>query len=111
MTAMPPPRSRRAHAVRATLGITALLFMAIASGCSDSESDKLPYARLALPYERTQLKTSTSLEVLNVAHDPAYQFLPSEAEPVLLTQSETIIAYSGRSARRPQDLARHDRPR
>ncbi len=100
MIGMSPAGSRRAHAVRTTLGITALLFAAIASGCSDSESDKLPYARLALPYERTQLKSSTSLEVLNVAHDPAYHFLPSEAEPVLLTQSETIIAYSGRSAKR-----------
>jgi hypothetical protein len=99
MIRTPQSRSRRAHAVRAVLGITALLSMAIVSGCSGSESDKLPYARLALPYERTQLKSSTSLEVLNVAHDPAYQFLPGEAEPVLLTQSETVIAYSGRSAK------------
>jgi hypothetical protein len=72
--------------------------MTSACGCWYSESDQLPYARLALPYLRTQLKTGTSLDVLNVARDPAYQFLPSEAEPVLLTQSETIIAYSGRSA-------------
>lgn len=100
MIETPPPGSRRARAVRATLVITALLFAAMVSGCSSSESDKLPYARLALPYERTQLKSTTSLEVLNLAHDPAYQFPPSEAEPVLLTQSETIIAYSGRSAKR-----------
>jgi len=100
MIETPPPRSRRAHAVRATGVMTALLFAVIASGCCDSESDKLPYARLALPYERTQLKSTTSLEVLNLAHDPAYQFSPSEAEPVLLTQSDTIVAYSGRSAQR-----------
>jgi len=80
--------------------IAALLFIVFASGCSSSESDKLPYARLALPYDRTQLKTTTSLEVLNVAHDPAYQFPPRLAEPVLLTQSDTIVAYSGRSANR-----------
>jgi len=98
MTETPQPGSRRAHAVRATLGMTALLFAAVASGCSYVGSDKLPYAKLALPYERTQLKSTTSLEVLNVAHDPAYQFPPSEAEPVLLTQSDTIVAYSGRSA-------------
>ena len=98
MTRMPPPESRRAHAVCAVMVITVLLFMVSGSGCSGSESDKLPYARLALPYERTQLKTSTSLDVLSVARDPAYQFRPSEAEPVLLTQSETVIAYSGRSA-------------
>jgi hypothetical protein len=95
---MPPPESRRAHAVRAVLGMMALLFICFASGCSESESDRLPYARLALPYARTQLKSSTSLDVLNVARDPAYQFRPSEAEPVLLTQSQTVIAYSGRSA-------------
>jgi len=100
MTGMPQPRRRHAHAVRATLGITALLFATVASGCSLSGSDKLPYAKLALPYDRTQLKSTTSLDVLNLAHDPAYQFLPSEAEPVLLTQSDTIIAYSGRSAKR-----------
>jgi hypothetical protein len=100
MTETPPPRGRYAQAVRVTLVITALLFTAIASGCSSSGSDKLPYARLALPYDHTQLKSTTSLEVLNLAHDPACQFPPSEAEPVLLTQSDTIIAYSGRSANR-----------
>ncbi|MCL5278403.1 MAG: hypothetical protein M1376_00665 [Planctomycetes bacterium] len=98
MTKMPPPRGRCAQAVRADLVITALLFSIIASGCWDAESEKLPYTRLALPYERTQLKSSTSLQVLKIAHDPAYQFLPREAEPVLLTQSDTTIAYSGRSA-------------
>ena len=36
--------------------------------------------------------------MLNVARDPAYQFPPGEAEPVLLTQSDTAIGYSGRSA-------------
>jgi hypothetical protein len=100
MTIERPTRSRPAHTVRATRCLAALLFMTIASGCSSSGSDKLPYARLALPYDRTQLKSTTSLEVLNLAHDPAYQFPPSEAEPVLLTQSDTIIAYSGRSAQR-----------
>jgi hypothetical protein len=94
----PPARSRRTCAVRTDLVIGALFFIVIASGCSDSGSDKLSYAKLALPYERTQLKRSTSLEVLNVTHDPAYQFPPGAAEPVLLTQSETTIAYSGRSA-------------
>jgi hypothetical protein len=98
MIGMPPSRGRPARAVRADLVIEALLFIVIASGCSDSESDKLSYARLARPYERTQLRTSTSLDVLNIARDPAYQFLPSEADPVLLTQSEMTVAYSGRGA-------------
>jgi len=97
MTRVSLPRSHHAHAVRATLGITALLLATVAAGCS---SDTLPYAKLSYPYDRTQLKTTTSLELLNVAHDPAYQFPPRQAEPVLLTQSDTIIAYSGQSANR-----------
>ena len=90
----PPTRSRRAHAVRAILRIAALLFATVAAGCSPVP---LSYATLALPYDRTQLKSTTSLEVLNVARDPAYQFKPRDAEPVLLTQSDTAVAYSGRS--------------
>jgi len=97
MTGTLRPGSRRARAVPVMM---ALLFTALAGGCSYPESNQLPYARLALPYDRTQLQRTTSLEVLNLARDPAYQFSPRQAEPVLLTQSETIIAYSGRSAQR-----------
>jgi hypothetical protein len=93
----PPTRSRRAQAVRAIPCMAALLFAAAVCGCSYVRSDGLPYAKLALPYDRTQLKSTTSLEVLSLARDPAYQFKPSEAEPVLLTQSDTAVAYSGRS--------------
>jgi hypothetical protein len=94
----PPTRMWHIRAVRALLSIAALLFVLIVFGCAYSASAKLPYAKLALPYDRTQLTHTTALEVLNVAHDPAYQFSPQDAEPVLLTQSETIVAYSGRSA-------------
>ena len=97
MIETPPTTSRKAHAVRAILCIAALLFAAVVCGCSYVRPDKLPYAKLALPYRHTQLKSTTSLEVLNLARDPAYQFKPSEAEPVLLTQSDTVVAYSGRS--------------
>jgi hypothetical protein len=100
MTETLRPGSRRARAVRALQVIMALLFAVILPGCSYPESNKLTYARLALPYDRTQLKSTTSLEVLNLARDPAYQFPPSEAEPVLLAQSDTVVAYSGRSAPR-----------
>ncbi len=92
-----PTRSRSAHAVRATRCIAALLFATVIGTCSCTPSAKLPYAKLSLPYDRTQLKTTTSLDVLNVGHDPAYQFSPRAADPVLLTQSDTAIAYSGRS--------------
>ena len=97
MTGTLRPGSRRAPAVPV---IVALLFLVLASGCSSPESSQLPYSKLALPYARTQLKSTTSLEVLSLARDPAYQFPPREAEPVLLTQSETVVAYSGRSAQR-----------
>lgn len=93
--ARPQTRSRRAHAGRAMQCIAALLFATVICGCS---SDKLPYAKLALPYDHTQLKSTTSLEVLNVARAPEYQFAPADADPVLLTQSDTVVAYSGRSA-------------
>jgi hypothetical protein len=93
----PQTRSRRAHAVRAILCIAALLFATVAPGCSYVPSGRLPYAKLALPYDRTQLKSTTSLEVLNIARDPDYEFSPRDAEPVLLTQSDTVVAYSGRS--------------
>jgi hypothetical protein len=94
----PRTRGLRAPAARAILCRAALLFAAVGSGCSYLGPDPLPYARLAIPYSRTQLRTTTSLEVLSIARDPAYQFAPSEAEPVLLTQSDTAIGYSGRSA-------------
>ena len=94
----PPTRSRPVRAVPAILGIVALLFvLAAGSGCAYTESAKLPYAKLALPYDRTQLARTTSLEVLSLARDPAYQFRPQDADPVLLTQSDTVVAYSGRS--------------
>ena len=93
----PSTRGLEADAVRRTLCIAALLFATGITGCSYVRSDKLPYAKLALPYDRTQLQSTTALDVLNLAHDPAYQFSPREAEPVLLTQSDTAIAYSGRS--------------
>jgi hypothetical protein len=90
-------RSRRASAVRAMLAIGALLFLSVHAGCSFLPPDKLPYQKLSLPYERTRLGATTALDVLNFARDPAYQFQSSEAEPVLVTQSETGVAYSGRS--------------
>jgi len=79
------------------LCLAALALAAAGSGCGYLRND-LPYAKLALPYHATQLKSSTTLDVLNLARDPAYQFPADEADPVLLTQSDTAIAHSGRSA-------------
>ena len=97
MTMEMPTARGLARAVRVILVIAALLCAAVGSGCSYVRSDKLPYAKLALPYHRTELQRTTSLEVLSLARDPAYQFAPRDAEPVLLTQGDSIVAYSGRS--------------
>jgi hypothetical protein len=93
-TGRPQPAGRQARAARATLLMAALLSASALCGCG---TPKLPYAKLAIPYTETQLGRSTSLEVLNVARDPAYQFKPDQVRQVLLTQSDTVIGYSGRS--------------
>jgi hypothetical protein len=94
----PRTKGGPARTVRVLMSLAALLFATFAPGCAYVESDKLPYSKLALPYDRTQLRSTTSLEVLGLARDPAYQFKPGDADPVLLTQSDTAVAYSGRSA-------------
>jgi hypothetical protein len=98
-TGTPHAASPQARAARATLLMAALLSASALCGCGTGEylSPKLPYAQLAIPYAVTQLGRSTSLEVLNVARDEAYQFDPDQVEQALLTQGDTVIAYSGRS--------------
>jgi len=91
---------RRARVLPATLSMAALLFALALSGCSLQGylgSTKLPYAKLAIPYRSTQLGRSTSLEVLNLARNPEYQFDSEKVEQVLLTQGDTAISFSGRS--------------
>jgi hypothetical protein len=87
--------------VRALLVAALLLLFTVLIGCSATgylSPQKLAYSKLALPYERTQLGVSTTLDVLNVARAPEYQFDPDIVEETLLTQSDTAVAYSGRSA-------------
>lgn len=99
------PQSGRVHVThhrpvrwRAGRVLAALLFASALSGCAVREyvSPTLPYAQLAIPYNSTQIGRSTSLEVLNIAHDPAYQFDPVRVTELLLTQSDTVISFSGR---------------
>ncbi len=96
-TEKPRTRSGEVLAARGTWCLAALLFATSLAGCAYLSGDKLPYASLSVPYDRTQLKTSTTLDVLNLARDPQYQFARSAVEAVLLTQSDTVIGYSGRS--------------
>jgi len=98
-TARPPLVCRKAAAAWGVLCMAALLLAAVVSGCSTLEylpPEQLPYAKLAFPYDHTQLKASATLDVLNLARAPEYQFGRNEAEEVLLTQSDTVVAFSGR---------------
>jgi hypothetical protein len=91
----------QANAVHGILCGAAVLLVTGLFGCSPLDylpPEKLPYTKLAIPYSRTRLKTSVSLDVLNVARDPDYQFEQDKVEQPLLTQSDTVIAYSARSA-------------
>jgi hypothetical protein len=96
----PHAARRKALAARTMPCMAALLFALLLSGCGAGAyfSPKLPYAKLEIPYSSTQLGRSTSLEVLNIVRNPAYQFDPNQVEQVLLTQSDTVIGFSGRSA-------------
>lgn len=89
------------RSMREALCMAALLCLFCLCGCGALDylpPERLPYAKLAIPYARTDLGQSTTLDVLNIARDPAYQFSEKRVEGVLLTQSETVIAYSGQSA-------------
>jgi hypothetical protein len=95
-TGRPRAIRREPHAARTALCMAALLFATCLCGCADP----LPYTRLAFPYAHTQLKSSASLDVLNLARAPEYQFEPGMADELLLTQSDTAVAFSGRTSDR-----------
>jgi hypothetical protein len=92
--------TRRAGAARGILLAAALFVAPWLSGCGLGgylPPERLPYAKLAVPYNSTRLKISTTLDVLNIARDPRYQFDRDRAEDVLLTQGDSVVAFSGRS--------------
>jgi len=91
---------RKAQAVRRILCMAAFLFAICLCGCAARgyvSPGRLPYAKLAFPYANTQLKTSATLDVLNLARAPEYQFERGTADELLLTQSDTAVAFSGRT--------------
>ncbi|MEN6577135.1 MAG: hypothetical protein ABFD90_12395 [Phycisphaerales bacterium] len=97
----PRAAGRDARSARAMLCMAALLLASALAGCGAREyvsPTKTSYAKLATPCSVTQLGRSTSLEVLNVAQDPTWQSDRGKAAQVLLTQGDTVISYSGRSA-------------
>jgi len=87
-------------ALHAALRAGALWFFGGLCGCavlSYIPPEKLPYAKLADPYHRTQLKTSTTLDVLNLSRAPSYQFEAGAVGKTLLSQSDTAAALTGQS--------------
>jgi hypothetical protein len=86
--------------VRKPLAETALFLCALTAasclcGCSYLP-ERLPYEKLAAPYNRVQLRRTTSLDALNLTRGPG-QIDPNAAGRQLLTQSDTAIAVAGRS--------------
>lgn len=83
----------RGTMAEAALFLWALWLIASASGCTQS----LPYAKLSAPYDKAQLKLSTTLDVLNLTQAPDYRFDPRAVSKQLLSQSDTVIAVTGQS--------------
>ncbi len=85
----------------AWFGLLALALLCSTSGCATRHylpPNRLPYAKLAAPYDYTQIKTSTTLDTLALADVPEYQFKAKEIGQQLLSQSDLAIALSGQSA-------------
>jgi len=85
------------HAAGAARCIVALWVLSHLAGCGALTSRKLPYAQLAAPYQQTQLKTTTTLDVLNMTRAPDYQLDADAVGETLLTQSDTAAALTGQS--------------
>jgi hypothetical protein len=79
--------------------VGALAGLCLLSGCSvpAAQSGDYSHDRLAAPYRRVQLKTNTTLDVLNLLDSPAVRMEPSSVAVQLLTQSDTSAALSGKS--------------
>ena len=84
----------RSSIINALLGAVAGL--CLLCGCS-GPADKYAYSRLAGPYRRIQLKTSSTLDVLSLLDSPTVRVDPNAVAVQLLTQSDTAAALSGKS--------------
>jgi hypothetical protein len=59
--------------------------------------EKLPYKELSAPYAQTQLKISNTLDVLGRIRSPESVWQQRFVARQLLSQSDTVVAYSGTS--------------
>ena len=84
----------------ASFGLLALALLVGVCGCATRRylsPNRLPYIRLAAPYNQTRLKASTTLDVLGIADGPDYQLERKDVGQQLLNQSDLAIALSGQS--------------
>ncbi len=80
-------------------GVLALAGLCSLCGCSvpAAQSGDYSWDRLAEPYRRVQLKTSTTLETLSLLDAPTVRLPPEDVAVQLLSQSDTSAALSGQS--------------
>lgn len=96
----PPTPCCRARNRLAAHCLLALALLYGLCGCSPLPylpPERLPYAELAAPYHQTQLKVSSTLDVLNLTHPPQNGVDPNAAGKTLLSQNDTMIALAGQS--------------
>lgn len=82
------------------LGLAALALLGGVCGCVARRylsPNRLPYETLSAPYRLTQLKASTTLDVLGLADAPPYQLDSKDVGRQFLNQGDSTIALSGRS--------------
>jgi len=81
----------------APLCLLALAGLFSFTGCAGLGED-FSATRLATPYRQTRLMGSNTLDVLALTESPEYQFTPEAIDMQLLSQSDRIVALSGRTA-------------
>ena len=81
----------------ASLCLLALAGLSSFTGCAGLGED-FAQAKLAYPYHQTRLTASNTLDVLALTESPDYQFAPDAIDIQLLSQSDRMVAMSGRSA-------------
>lgn len=94
----PLTRRRRPWPLAFWLFASAVVLMA--RGCSPVgylPLERLAYEDLSAGYEHTQLKTSSTLDVLGMIRSPQYKLPPQLVGTELLSQSDTAVASCGKS--------------
>ncbi len=62
-----------------------------------SKTENFPYEELSASYDRTLLKASNALDVLDIMRSPEYELKPGFSGTNTLSQSDIVVALSGQS--------------